>query len=629
MTQSPPAAKPLTGIVFSKDRALQLDGTLNTFADCCREPQMVSLNIIYKTSAPQHMAQYLELRESYPEHNFIEEKNFRDDFLSLCRGAEYLLFLVDDNIFVQPFSPRDLLELLENHPEALGFSLRLGENNNYFYMADQNQTVPPLSATKHPEIFTCSWTSGTGDFAFPLEISSSIYRKSDLWPFLSRIEFANPNSLEYNLAPFRHRFRDLAPRLLIYRQSRTFCNPINIVNTVCRCRAGERREYSSVALQKLFADGFRLDGKRYLGFIPNACHQEVELHLKRLSPTTWPATPGGSPQAERKPANLLSDARQLKKIFLQQGLQTEAAGVYDKYLQTHPTDQELVKLFEYWENAALSATSSLPRIPRITVIIPAYNCAPTIGKSLDSVLDAFAFCAATMPIVNPGDWAEIIVVNDNSADETAQVVENHAAAPYQIKLINQHQNLGAGPCRNLGAEKARGELIFFLDGDDLFFEEHILFCLHQLHLHPELHFIQTGIRIDENILPHWQQAIENSVPFNFCIRKWCHDCLGGYPEGEAFQALRCEDAFYRSLLSRFFLGGRIKRKTMQHFRYPGNALDRQLEKFSRPPTATCSEEILSPAEAAAFPAIKQLMAKKTAELKKNFTRWAEKIKQTT
>lgn len=317
-------------------------------------------------------------------------------------------------------------------------------------------------------------------------------------------------------------------------------------------------------------------------------------------------------------------ARQLKKLFSEMNLQENAANIYSSHLQNHPEDQELIEAFTYWENKR-----SVPRqpFPTISIVIPAYNCSDTITKSIDSIISAIEYCREIIPDANHDQWAEIIVVNDNSSDETSITVATYASHSPHIKLINNQKNLGAGPSRNLGVTLSKGSLIFFLDGDDLFFREHIFLCLHHFTKQPWLHFVQTGIRIDEKILPYWKQAIENSVPFNLCIRRWCHDCIGGYPEGKAFQSMRCEDAFYRILLSRYFLGHKIKRETIHHFRYPGNALDRQMEKFSKPPTETCSEEVMSTEELAVFPEIKQMMATKTAELETNFKAWHKSIER--
>ncbi|MGI9056020.1 MAG: glycosyltransferase family 2 protein [Pyrinomonadaceae bacterium] len=95
--------------------------------------------------------------------------------------------------------------------------------------------------------------------------------------------------------------------------------------------------------------------------------------------------------------------------------------------------------------------------PHVSIITPAYNIAEYISETLDSV---FAQTFRNF---------EIIVVNDGSPDteEFERVLE-----PYFDKIVYlKHENIGAGAARNAAIENARGELIAFLDGDDVWFPE--------------------------------------------------------------------------------------------------------------------------------------------------------------
>ena len=89
-------------------------------------------------------------------------------------------------------------------------------------------------------------------------------------------------------------------------------------------------------------------------------------------------------------------------------------------------------------------------MPRISVIIPTYNRARFIGEAIQSVLDQ------THPA-----W-EIVVVDNGSTDDTAQVV-----APFgdRVKYMSQ-DNAGESAARSAGFFASRGEWVSFLDSDD-------------------------------------------------------------------------------------------------------------------------------------------------------------------
>jgi GT2 family glycosyltransferase len=95
---------------------------------------------------------------------------------------------------------------------------------------------------------------------------------------------------------------------------------------------------------------------------------------------------------------------------------------------------------------------------RISVIIPLFNKALYIKRALDSVM-AQSF----------SDF-EVIVVNDGSTDEGAQIVA--AYDDPRIRLLSQ-ENLGPGAARNRGIAEARGEFVAFLDADDEWLPEYL------------------------------------------------------------------------------------------------------------------------------------------------------------
>jgi glycosyltransferase involved in cell wall biosynthesis len=97
----------------------------------------------------------------------------------------------------------------------------------------------------------------------------------------------------------------------------------------------------------------------------------------------------------------------------------------------------------------------------ITAVIPVHNRERLIARAIESVL------AQTFHI------DEIIVIDDASTDSTVAVVEGLAKSLNRLTLIPLTQNIGAARARNIGIEKAKGDLIAFLDSDDVWHRDKI------------------------------------------------------------------------------------------------------------------------------------------------------------
>lgn len=93
--------------------------------------------------------------------------------------------------------------------------------------------------------------------------------------------------------------------------------------------------------------------------------------------------------------------------------------------------------------------------PRVSVIVPVYNGGELFRETLDSLID-----------IESAD-AEFIIVDDGSSDNTKALIEAARIKDARIRYVYQ-ENSGAGPARNNGLSKARGEYLLFLDSDDLF-----------------------------------------------------------------------------------------------------------------------------------------------------------------
>ena len=113
--------------------------------------------------------------------------------------------------------------------------------------------------------------------------------------------------------------------------------------------------------------------------------------------------------------------------------------------------------------------------PSISVVIAVYNGARTIGHAIESVL-----AQTYVP-------RELIVVDDGSTDDTAAVVR---AFGERARYVHQ-ANAGVSAARNAGAAAAKGEWLAFLDADDWYYPDRLLWHAQWIERDPRLDFL-TG-----------------------------------------------------------------------------------------------------------------------------------------
>jgi glycosyltransferase involved in cell wall biosynthesis len=99
--------------------------------------------------------------------------------------------------------------------------------------------------------------------------------------------------------------------------------------------------------------------------------------------------------------------------------------------------------------------------PKISIIIPLYNCQNTINFSIASIQKQLF------------QNYEIILVNDYSTDNTSIVVNELMQKDYRINIINNKKNMGTLFSRSIGVLISKGKYILCLDNDDLFYDENL------------------------------------------------------------------------------------------------------------------------------------------------------------
>jgi glycosyltransferase involved in cell wall biosynthesis len=232
-------------------------------------------------------------------------------------------------------------------------------------------------------------------------------------------------------------------------------------------------------------------------------------------------------------------------------------------------------------------------VEKISVILATSNHADQVRQTLGSVDGAVNYLRGQPE--GQGLETEVIIVDDASEDGTRPILEEwtRGRPAYQLVLRGRPSNLGC--VRNLGVLFSSGDPIFFLDGGDLFLDNHLHECLKIFRAYDDVDFVKTQIALSDPVHPDWITRITNSLVINLGVRRSCHERVGGFPDMHLFRRVgdrfdhaldifrMIEDVFYNQKLTALGLGRAVALPTVKYVRHPGNAFDRQYERFQAPP----------------------------------------------
>ena len=274
MAKGEPGDPQIACVVFSKDRPLQLDAALASLDLSVSDLGRARVTVLYAASTPSFAAQYRIVGLDHPKVELRRESDFKTDLIGLVAGSPFVLFVVDDTLFVGDASLTAGMSILANDSSCVGFSYRLGRNTTYCYTMDRPQNLPAFGSAGQG-LVRFNWPDMEHDFGYPIEVSSSMYRTADLLPLLESLSYRNPNTLESVLAGRAVDFRGRLPRLACYAQSVALSIPANLVQTAWTNRVDGNPELSVDSLAREFSKGRRLDVAHYRGHVARAAHEEL------------------------------------------------------------------------------------------------------------------------------------------------------------------------------------------------------------------------------------------------------------------------------------------------------------------------------------------------------------------
>lgn len=187
--------------------------------------------------------------------------------------------------------------------------------------------------------------------------------------------------------------------------------------------------------------------------------------------------------------------------------------------------------------------------PYFSIVVPTYNRADLIGKTIQSILDQ-----------DFQDF-EVLVVDDGSKDHTAAVISAFTDPRVQY---HPRENAERGAARNYGRSKSRGQYINFFDSDDRMYSHHLSTAFNVIQNLNQPEFFHLGYdyttpdwKVERNVEPLTDQNIQrvkfdNLLSCNGCFLR--RDIAEAYPFEENRVLASSEDwQLWLRLMSRFKL----------------------------------------------------------------------------
>ena len=280
--------RPLSVVIFSKDRAAQLDLCLKSiYKNLSRLSEYWRIYVIYTSSSKEFEDGYNQLIKEYyskPNHIYFLAEYKYDGFkktLEYCmkHWEDYVLFFTDDDIVYRKFENKynDIVD-----EDLFCTSFRLGTNT---FVQDQytnsNCLIPDEVIMGGGIIRTWDWKKQTKDtnFAYPFSVDGHLF-PSDLAKKIinSTPKYYNPNSLEGKAQNYiQDDIANMPDNMSCFEKSFVINTPLNRVQETCHNGAGKFFGSSPEELNKKFLEGERLtlEGMDFSTII--GVHQELKL----------------------------------------------------------------------------------------------------------------------------------------------------------------------------------------------------------------------------------------------------------------------------------------------------------------------------------------------------------------
>ena len=254
----------ISGIIFSKDRPIQLDALLTSYYKYCNDP--CSITVLYNTSNKSFQKEYDELKIIHSNVIFIKEINFRRDLIHQLKNikTEFIFFAVDDMIFIRKFF---LSEIIKKMNFQTIFSMRLGSRINW---CETCQIAMNPNFSEFGNFIGWKWSNNNFDWGYRFSVDGNVFKTNEVLCLTESLNFKAPNSYEGLMNGF----------LLFKLKRKGICYSepvvVNLVLNKIQIESEYNNLFGEISVEGLllyWREGYRFDVKKISEFNFNSVHK--------------------------------------------------------------------------------------------------------------------------------------------------------------------------------------------------------------------------------------------------------------------------------------------------------------------------------------------------------------------
>jgi hypothetical protein len=270
-------------VIFSKDRALQMDLLLQSNAKHCGK-LFHDVVVLYAASTPKFEDGYQKLAKAWPEVKFVRERKFEEDTREILReSANLVCILSDDCIFYRNVVDYQdqILDVIARE-RIFSYILGIGGDSRYSGTCRHRFRMPEFEREKETLIW--NWQKADkGEFECPFMLAANIYKKEDYLFCVDRVRFQNPSTFENQLqkkwqySPDRVEMKKFCACL---EEQKLVHSLNNRVQDIFRNRHGEIYPFSAPAMNEAYLSGKVVDLDALEFSEVDGLHKEIDLVLR-------------------------------------------------------------------------------------------------------------------------------------------------------------------------------------------------------------------------------------------------------------------------------------------------------------------------------------------------------------